>query len=124
MDIFHGKLNGGISFNIGPIDTELENIANLNELFLTMWILCCLSHNKQTRTQPLSGSKQGNKILCADAKIIVTTHFIITYFSSLLVPSLCVMGRSWRDLSSPFPSPPAPAVRVTRRRLETSQVWE
>ena len=121
MDIFHGKLNGGISFKI---DTKLENIANLNELFLTMWILCCLSHNKQTRTQPLSGSKQGNKILCADAKIIVTTHFIITYFSSLLVLSLCVMGRSWRDLSSPFPSPPAPAVRVTRRRLETSQVWE
>ena len=93
MDIFHGKLNGGISFNIGPIDTELENIANLNELFLTLWILCCLSHNKQTRTQPLSGSKQGNKILCADAKIIVTTHFIITYSSSLLVSSLCVMGR-------------------------------
>ena len=38
-------------FNISPIDNELHN---LNALFLTMWVSCCLSHNKQTRTQPLS----------------------------------------------------------------------
>ena len=33
MDIFHGKLNGGISFNIGPIDTELENIVTSMSYF-------------------------------------------------------------------------------------------
>ena len=122
MDIFHGKLNGGISFNIGPIDTELENIANLNELFLTMWILCCLSHNKQTRTQPLSGSKQGNKILCADAKIIVTTHFIITYSSSLLVSSLCVMGRrKARVLERPLFSPPITPCSRRARYAKTTR---
>ena len=35
-----------ISFNIGPVNTKLENTANLNVLFLTTWVLCCLSHNK------------------------------------------------------------------------------
>ena len=33
--------------------SKLENVANFNVLFLTVWILCCLTYNKQTRTQPL-----------------------------------------------------------------------
>ena len=33
---------------------KLENVANLNVLFLTMWLSCCLSHNKGIRTQLLS----------------------------------------------------------------------
>ena len=49
-----GFLNGCISFNIGPINTKLGNVANFNVLFLTIWVSCCLSHNKLTRTQPLS----------------------------------------------------------------------
>ena len=26
------------SFNIGPINTKLENVANFNVLFLTIWV--------------------------------------------------------------------------------------
>ena len=44
-------LNSYIFFNIGTIDTNLEIFANRNVLFLTMWVLCCLSHNTRTRTQ-------------------------------------------------------------------------
>ena len=33
-------LNGCISFNIGPINTKLENVANFNVLFLTIWVSC------------------------------------------------------------------------------------
>ena len=40
LSIFLEFLNGCISFNIGPINTKLKNVAN--------------SHNKPTRTQPLS----------------------------------------------------------------------
>ena len=42
-------LNSYIFFNIGPIDTNLEIFADRNVLFLTMWVLCCLSHNTRTR---------------------------------------------------------------------------
>ena len=47
------NMNGCISFNIGPINTKLQNVANFKVLFLTIWVSCCLSHNKPTRTQPL-----------------------------------------------------------------------
>ena len=43
-----------VSFNIGLIKTKLENVANFNVLLPTKWVSCCLSHNKRTRTQPLS----------------------------------------------------------------------
>ena len=46
-------MNGCISFNIGPINTKLQNVANFKVLFLTIWVSCCLFHNKPTRTQPL-----------------------------------------------------------------------
>ena len=46
-------LNSCILFNIGLIDTTLGILRNLNVHFLTMWVLCCLSYNKRTRTQPL-----------------------------------------------------------------------
>ena len=46
------SLSGYISFNIGLINTKLENVPNLNMLFLTMWDSCCLSHNKRTRLSP------------------------------------------------------------------------
>ena len=52
-------LNGCILFDMGPINTKLENVANLNVFFLTMWDSCCLSHNKQTQAAPLD-SKLGN----------------------------------------------------------------
>ena len=45
-------LNGCISFNIRPVNTKLENVPNRNVLFLTMWVSCSLSHNKQTRFRP------------------------------------------------------------------------
>ena len=43
-----------ISFNIGPINTKLENVGIL--LFLTIWVSCCLAiaHDKPTHIQPLS----------------------------------------------------------------------
>ena len=34
------------------MDTKLGILPNLNVFFLTMWVLCCLSYNKRTRTQP------------------------------------------------------------------------
>ena len=37
-------LNGCISFNIGPINTKLEDVANFNMLFLTIRVSCRLSH--------------------------------------------------------------------------------
>ena len=43
-----------ILFNIGPINTKLQIFHILNVLFLTMWVLCCLYHNKLTHTQPFS----------------------------------------------------------------------
>ena len=46
--------SGCIFFNIGPIDTKLQIFHNLNVLFLAMWVLCCLSNNKPTHTQPFS----------------------------------------------------------------------
>ena len=51
--------DGCMSFNIGLINTKLENAANFNLLFLTIWVSGCLSHNKLTRTQPLD-FKLGN----------------------------------------------------------------
>ena len=44
-------LNACISFDIGPINIKLENVANLNVLFLVMWASCCLSHNKGIREE-------------------------------------------------------------------------
>ena len=46
-------LNVCISLNIGPINTNLENVANFNVLFLTIWVSCCLSIYKPTCTQSL-----------------------------------------------------------------------
>ena len=40
------SLNSCTSFNIGPINTKLENIVNLAFLFLILRVACCLSHNK------------------------------------------------------------------------------
>ena len=34
-----------ISFNIGPINTKLQNPANFSVLFLTIWVSYCLSNN-------------------------------------------------------------------------------
>ena len=41
-----------ISFNIGPINTKLENVGIL--LFLTIQVSCCLAHDKPTHIQHLS----------------------------------------------------------------------
>ena len=46
-------LNDCISFNIGPINTKLKKVPNLNVHFLTMWVWCCLSHNIWTRISPV-----------------------------------------------------------------------
>ena len=32
--------------------SKLENVANFNELFLTVWILHCLTYNEWTPTLP------------------------------------------------------------------------
>ena len=40
-------LNDCISFNIGPINTKLENVANFNVLFPTILASCCSFHNKR-----------------------------------------------------------------------------
>ena len=48
-------MNGCISFNIGPINTKLENVAYFNMLFLTMillWVLCYLSHKQHNQPSP------------------------------------------------------------------------
>ena len=45
-------LNSCILLNIGPIDTKPEIFPNVIRLFLTVWVSCCLSHNKPTSTQP------------------------------------------------------------------------
>ena len=45
-------LNSCILFNIGPMDTKPKIFPNLIRLFLTVWVSCCLSHNKPTSTQP------------------------------------------------------------------------
>ena len=34
-------LNGCILFNIGPINTKLEDFVTLSLLFLNIWVLCC-----------------------------------------------------------------------------------
>ena len=41
------------SIIIGLINTNLDNVANFNVLFLTIWVSCCLSHKKLTHIQPL-----------------------------------------------------------------------
>ena len=41
-------------FNIGPIDTKLEDFVKLDMLFQNIWVLCCLSHNIRTHTQALT----------------------------------------------------------------------
>ena len=35
------------------MNIKLENVANLNVLFLTMWVSCCLSHDKGSYPAPL-----------------------------------------------------------------------
>ena len=45
-------LNGCILFNIGLINNKLEIVANFNVFFVTIWVLCRLSHNKRTCTSP------------------------------------------------------------------------
>lgn len=46
------SLNDCISFNIGPINAKLKKVPNLNVHLLTMWVQCCLSHNRWTRISP------------------------------------------------------------------------
>ena len=45
-------MNGCISFNITPINTELENVANFNVLVLTIWVSYCLSNNNRLVPSP------------------------------------------------------------------------
>ena len=45
-------LNDCIWLNLGPINTKLKEVPNLNMHFLTMWVWCCLSHNIWTRISP------------------------------------------------------------------------
>ena len=44
--------NGCISFNIGPNPTTLEDFVNLGVLFLSVGVLCPISHNTQTLPSP------------------------------------------------------------------------
>ena len=46
-------MNGCISFDIGPINIKLENVANLNVLFLTMWISCPGEGGRYSHTLPV-----------------------------------------------------------------------
>ena len=39
----HAYISLYLSFNIGPIDTKLQIFHDINVLFLTMWVSCCLS---------------------------------------------------------------------------------
>ena len=44
-------INSCILLSFGPIVTKLGIFPKLNVLFLALWVSCCLSHNKRTRTQ-------------------------------------------------------------------------
>ena len=45
-------MNRCISFNISPINTELENVADFNVLVLTIWVSYCLSNNNRLVPSP------------------------------------------------------------------------
>lgn len=47
-------LSGCIFYNICPINPKLGDFVKLKVFFLTIWILCWLSHNIRARTQSSS----------------------------------------------------------------------
>ena len=44
-------LNRCILFNIGPINTKLQDFVKLRVLFLNIWFCVVISHNTRTGTQ-------------------------------------------------------------------------
>ena len=94
-------MNRCISFNRGPINTILENVANFNVLFLAIWESCCLSHNKPTHTRAHLDLKLGNAgghktdVLGEDkqrAYIILNENFLCLSSSMcLLLSSMAIL---------------------------------
>ena len=73
---FHVRLQIAVSCSIsGPIDTKLQTCHNLNMLFLTMWVSCCLSHIRKIQLV----------VYCQCCVSIgwATTKFLVAIFESL-----------------------------------------
>ena len=79
-----------ISFNICPVNTKLENVAN--SLFLTIQVLCCLAHDKPTHIQHLS--------IWNHAMVHQANSWILS--QGWFIESFDVLYSEWSQVTDPY----------------------